>query len=126
MLIDYELLRSLVEVGAAGSFTRAARRRRVTASAISQQMKKLSGQIGRPLFERVGRTMRLTDDGAQLLASVKSHFGAIDEAVGDFVLASTRVRGVVRVAAPAPFYKYWLRPRIVQLATTNPELLLAV
>ncbi|MCG7537707.1 LysR substrate-binding domain-containing protein [Pseudoalteromonas sp. OOF1S-7] len=63
MNMDIESLRSFIACVENGSFTRAASQLHRTQSAISMQMKKLQQDVGRPLFEKSGRTLHLTQDG---------------------------------------------------------------
>lgn len=46
-----------------GSFTRAASALHVSQPALSQQIRQLEESLGVPLFDRSGRTIRLTDAG---------------------------------------------------------------
>ena len=48
-MLDLELLRSFVAVVDAGGFTRAAERVHRTQSAVSQQIKRLEDDLGRPV-----------------------------------------------------------------------------
>ncbi len=122
MLIDYDLLASFVDVARSPSFAAAARKRHVSQSAISQQMKTLEARLGAPLFERVGRRAQLTKLGERLLQSVETDFANIDRAVSDIMdPEGTEVRGVVKVGAPGPFPKRWLRSRIPKLIAQFPD-----
>ena len=60
-------LRYFVAVARAGTFTRAAEQEGVTQPALSQQVQKLEASLGVPLFERRGRSVRLTRAGERLL-----------------------------------------------------------
>jgi DNA-binding transcriptional LysR family regulator len=66
-MLDIEQLRTFVAIAEAGSFTRAGDIVHKTQSAVSMQMKRLEERIGRSVFERDGRTSRLTEDGERLL-----------------------------------------------------------
>lgn len=73
-MIDLQGLRALVAVDRGGSVAAAAERLGYTASAVSQQVKKLERDLGAPLLERRGRGVLLTErarllvsDGAELL-----------------------------------------------------------
>ncbi|RDE19377.1 LysR family transcriptional regulator [Motiliproteus coralliicola] len=72
------------------SFQQAAQELNVTHSAISHQIKKLEEELGKPLFDRLGRSIALTDEGqryfthihaalAQIEASTQSIFGEPDQ-----------------------------------------------
>lgn len=126
MLINYDLLRTFVEAAHASSFAEAAGRRRVTKSAVSQQMSALEAQLGLPLFERVGRGVRVTADGARLAAAIEGELGAIDAALERVTAAHGEVRGEVAIGAPRPFASVWLRPRVAELLARHADLRLRV
>jgi DNA-binding transcriptional LysR family regulator len=122
VLINHELLRTLLTVGTSDSFAHAAARRGVTPPAISQQIKSLEAQLGVPLFERIGRRAKLTKVGADLVAVLQQQFASVDEAVAAVIEDHKMVRGLVRIGGPRPFSTMWLRPRLVQLFRTHPDL----
>jgi DNA-binding transcriptional LysR family regulator len=122
--INQELLRTFVDVGTAKTFSEAAVRRHITPSAISQQIRTLETQLGVQLFERFGRRARLTDSGRALLTSLQKHFAGIDLAVSEVREKLGVVRGTVRIGAPGPFSRVWLRPRIIHLMQRHPDLII--
>lgn len=126
MLIDYDLLKTLLEIVETATFAEAARRRRITPSAVSQQVKALEGQLGVPLFERIGRRARLTPAGRWLVSALRPHFISIEDALTLMTDDQKQVRGPVRLGGPAPFCRMWLRPRIVKLMKEYPALTLEV
>src|SRR5690606_11689806 len=65
--LDLDQLRTFVAIIETGSFTRAAEQVFRTQSAVSMQMRRLEERIGKQLFEKDGRTNRLTTDGERLL-----------------------------------------------------------
>ncbi|WP_437799102.1 LysR family transcriptional regulator [Sorangium sp. So ce693] len=126
MLINYELLRTLLEAGVAPTFAEAARRRRVTPSAVSHQIKTLEAQLGVPLFERVGRNARLLPAGEGLVGALREAFARIDDALAAASDDHREVRGAVRIGGPGPFSRMWLRPRLARLLREHPELVIDV
>jgi DNA-binding transcriptional LysR family regulator len=115
VLINLELLRTFVVAAESPTFSAAARARFVTKSAVSQQMKTLEGQLGVPLFERVGRRVRVTAGGGDLAAVLRRELQVIDEALDAAASDQRGVRGLVRIGAPRPFSRLWLRPRLARL-----------
>jgi DNA-binding transcriptional LysR family regulator len=124
--INYELLRTFVEAGSAATFASAAARRHVTPSAVSQQIRTLETQLGLALFQRLGRRARLTDGGRALLASLQGHLGAVEQALAEARAEPGVIRGSLRIGAPGPFARVWLRPRLVALMRAYPELTIDV
>jgi DNA-binding transcriptional LysR family regulator len=124
--VDYELLRTFVAAAAARTFSEAARRRFVTVSAVSQQVKTLEVQLGVPLFDRLGRRVRLTDAGRDLQAALQTQFAHIEEALEAAASARGLVRGRLTLGAPRTFGRFWLRPRLPPLLRQHPELRVTV
>lgn len=122
MLINQELLRTFVIAAGSATFGEAARRRHVTKSAISQQIKALEAQLGLPLFERVGRHARLTEAGRGLAQTLGRCLQDIDDALEAAVAGSRGVEGEIRIGAPRPFCRAWLRPRLARLLAEHPGL----
>ncbi|WP_165251949.1 LysR family transcriptional regulator [Paludisphaera soli] len=64
--MEIQQLRMFLKVAERGSFTAAARDCGVSQPAISQQVARLEASLGRPLFERQGRQVALTEAGELL------------------------------------------------------------
>ena len=65
--MDESQLKAFVAINHHGSFTAAADSLHLTQPAISKRIAALEMQLGAPLFDRIGRTARLTETGHQLL-----------------------------------------------------------
>lgn len=65
--MDTQSLSAFLEVAESASFTRAATRLNLSQPAISKRLRALEDQIGTRLFDRVGRSVLLTDAGRALL-----------------------------------------------------------
>ena len=65
--MDESQLRAFVAIHRHGSFTAAADYLHLTQPAISKRIAALETQLGTPLFDRVGRSARMTETGHQLL-----------------------------------------------------------
>ena len=66
--MNYEHLRSFVVFAARANFTHAARELHLSQPALHVQIRKLTEAVGRPLYVRSGRGLRLTRDGERLAA----------------------------------------------------------
>ena len=66
-----ELLRSFLAVAEAGSFSAAAKTVNLTQSAVSLHIKRLEQRLGRRLFARTSRSVRLTEEGGALVPYAK-------------------------------------------------------
>ncbi len=65
--MEFHQLKYFVAVARTGSFVRAAEEEGITQPSLSQQIRKLESVLGAPLFDRLGRTIRLTRFGEALL-----------------------------------------------------------
>ena len=63
------------QVAKVGHLTRAAEQLSVSQSALSAQIRQLEVQLGRPLFDRVGRRLTLTEFGVTVLDYAEAIFG---------------------------------------------------
>ena len=66
--LDLDQLHTFITIADMGSFTKAADEVHRTQSAVSMQMRRLEDRIGKSLFEKDGRTNRLTEEGERLLS----------------------------------------------------------
>ncbi len=73
------------QVAKVGHLTRAANQLRVSQSALSAQIRQLEGYLGRPLFDRTGRGLLLTEFGTTVLDYADGIFG-----LGQELMASVR------------------------------------
>ena len=69
--IDTQFLKTFITVVDSGSMAAAARVLNITSAAIAQQIHTLEREIGVPLIIRVGRTVRMTEEGARILLRVR-------------------------------------------------------
>ena len=65
------LLKTFLAVAGEGSFAAAAPRVALTQAAVGQQMRALEAELRRPLFERQGKAVVLTDAGRELVPAVR-------------------------------------------------------
>jgi len=75
---------------------RAARYLALSPPALSRSLKLLEEAVGRPLFHRDGRRLRLTDEGRGLLLVVRRAMRSVDDAT------MRRVEPTIRIHAPPP------------------------
>src|SRR4029434_1936224 len=65
--MNLRYLKTFVDIAESGSIARAGTRLTVSQSAASRQILELEGELGVRLFDRVGRRLRLTSEGEDLL-----------------------------------------------------------
>src|ERR1035438_4832839 len=71
-------LEYLVAVAEEASFTRAAGRVHVAQPGVSAQIRRLEREFGEELFDRSGRTVRLTEVGSAVLPYARTALRAVD------------------------------------------------
>jgi DNA-binding transcriptional LysR family regulator len=116
--LDMDALRTLAAILRQGSLQRAAERVGRSQSAVSQQMRKLEGQIGEPLFRKQGRHVVLTETGELVHAYARRMLDLNDEAVR--AVRGASVEGVVRFGLPGDFAESWLPATLGQFKKAHP------
>lgn len=114
--LNYNHLRYFWTIAHEGGLARAAERLNVAPSALSVQLQKLEEQVGHPLFERLGRRLRLTEAGRMALDYADTIFQAGDEMMSSLRGQSALDRKVLRIGAlptlSRNFQLEFLRPLI--------------
>lgn len=115
-------LAALVEVAAAGSFTRAAERLGVSQPTVSGAVRALEQRVGVPLLVRAPRSVHLTPAGTALLPYAERALvlAAEAEAALDRAVASDRLR--LWVSGGEALATYVLPPAIANLRERLPSL----
>lgn len=124
MRLAPQSLRVFEVVGRHLSFTRAGEELSVTQSAVSQQVAQLEARLGRRLFERQGRVLRLTREGETLHAACRRGFALIDSAVQRIAAGDGTDR--LRLKVPPTFAMKWLMPRLPGFQVLHPQLELSL
>ena len=68
MNLSIDFLKTFIAVADTPGFTRAGRQVNRSQSAVSMQIKRLEDEVGKPLFERIGKTVKLTVEGNMLIS----------------------------------------------------------
>ena len=118
--LDIELLRTFHAASALGTLHAVAIRRHLTLGAVSQQIKRLETQLNQTLLIRSKSGVRLTLDGAQLLADssrlLEEHDALLDR------LSNHSASGMVRLGCPEEYAPYLLDSLLPRLRTTHPAI----
>ncbi|MFN7573391.1 MAG: LysR family transcriptional regulator [Betaproteobacteria bacterium] len=114
--LNYHHLRYFWAIAHENSLTRAAQKLHVSQSALSIQLRALEERLRQRLFERVGRSLQLTEAGRIALDYADSIFEAGDELVGVFKGRVSARRRRLRVGSAATL------SRNFQLALLRPLL----
>ncbi|MEZ1319642.1 transcriptional regulator CynR, partial [Pseudomonas fluorescens] len=106
------------------SFTKAAAALHVSQPALSQQVKQLEEILGAQLFDRSGRTTRLTDAGDVYLVYARRAYQELREAQSAIHDVSDLSRGSLRVAVTPTFTTYLVGPLIEAFHSRYPKITL--
>jgi len=101
-----------------GNLTHAAEAMHLTVSALSHQIRGLEQRLGRRLFERGPRGVRLTADGQRLVNRVAPHLDAIASALQPF---APRREDVLTVSVVPSMASAWLVPRLGAFLAAHPN-----
>ena len=120
MDMDWNHLHAFLQTAERGSLSAAARYMGVTQSTLSRQVSALEIELGVTLFERVGRSVLVTQGGFALLEYART----MGTAARDLALAatgtSTTVDGVVSVTATDAMAAFLLPRAIQRIAEVAP------
>ncbi|MBN9073784.1 MAG: LysR family transcriptional regulator [Rhizobiales bacterium] len=122
--LDLDQLQTFVSIADTGSFTRAAEEVHRTQSAVSMQMRRLEERLGKPLFEKDGRTNRLTEEGERLLAYARRMLRLNRETLAAFDESS--LVGHVRIGVPDDYAERFLPEIMARFSRSNPRVELSV
>ncbi len=115
-------LRVFVAAARHASFTKAARELGVTQPAVTQLVSALEDELGEALFERVGRSVRLTPAGDTLLAHAPGLLTRAREAERAVRSVSAGTAGRLSVAAGPDVATYAMPALLSKLREQAPEL----
>lgn len=93
----------------------------VSTSAVSRAVRLLEQDLGVPLFERFGRSVRLNEAGQEFLNATRNAMRVMDEAIAQ--AKGNRTRGTVRIAAGEPHVSLFLIPALPLVQRTHPGVL---
>ncbi|MEE9375619.1 MAG: LysR family transcriptional regulator, partial [Rhizobiaceae bacterium] len=117
-LLEMDLLKTLVVISETGNFSAAAEVVYRTPSAVSMQVKRMEELLGKPIFERDSRSVKLTDDGDLLLIHARRVLAMNREIVAKFITPD--VAGVVRLGAPDDAAERYLPVMLRRFADSHP------
>lgn len=108
------------------SFTKAAAALHVSQPALSQLVKQLEEELGIQLFDRTGRTTRLTDAGDAYLQYVRRAAQELQEAKRAIHDVRDMSRGSLRLAMTPTFTTYLIGPLVGAFHSLYPDITLNV
>ncbi len=112
--------RTFARLAEVRSFTKVAEELGYTQSAVTMQIKQLERELGCTLFERMGRTVRLSPEGERLVPIAHRMLQASEEAAR-IAQAPDDVRGTLRIGAIDSMLVSDLPSVLVELTRTYPN-----
>lgn len=119
--MDTQALAAFIEVADSASFTRAAERLHLSQPAISKRLKSLEDQIGQRLFDRVGRTVLLTDAGQALLPYARRVLQTVEDGRRALSQLSHTVSGRLSIGTSHHIGLHRLPPVLKRFVTDYPD-----
>src|SRR6202790_2644590 len=121
-LPDFEGLAMFANVAKEGSFAAAATAMGVSVATVSRAVTRLEERLGGRLFNRTSRRLALTDYGHTLAERASRIFADAEEAEDIAREASSRPRGLVKLAAPLSFGMRWVAPMLPEFFRRYPDI----
>lgn len=122
--MEIRLVEAFLAVAEELHFARAAERLHMAQSPLSQAVKKLEKQVGRQLFERSARTVRLTSAGNAFLPHARRILDEVDSAVRATAARVDEVYGRVRLGFSGALNHLTLPPLARALRARHPHVTL--
>ena len=119
--MEFHQLRYFCAVAELGSFSRAAEHSHVSQPSLSQQILKLEAELGARLFDRLGRSVRLTDAGKSFLPRARAVLRELAAARGDVSESKDSLSGQVSVGVIPTIAPYFLPPILAEFSKRFPE-----
>src|SRR6202166_2504088 len=124
--MELHQLRYFCAVADTGSFSRAAEHSHVAQPSLSQQILKLEDELGARLFDRLGRSVRLTDVGKAFLPRARAVLRELEAAKGDVIERKVSVVGSLTVGVIPTIAPYFLPSRLKSFTRQFPQARLTV
>ncbi|BBO70664.1 LysR family transcriptional regulator [Desulfosarcina alkanivorans] len=119
MNLQTDYLRTFIALAETRGFTRAGRQVNRSQSAVSMQIKRLEDEIGKKLFERIGKTVKLTAEGNILIKHAMRIIKEHDDAVR--ALSKPDLEGFVRFGSPEHYTIGVLPKLLARFAAAYPD-----
>ena len=119
--MEFHQLRYVCAIADTGSFSRAAERCQVAQPSLSQQVLKLEEDLGSKLFDRLGRSIRVTEAGRAFLPHARAIVEQIEAARSSVTGKNADIRGSVAVGAIPTIAPYLMPRYTAAFAKKYPE-----
>jgi LysR family hydrogen peroxide-inducible transcriptional activator len=119
--MEFTQLKYVCAIADTGSFSRAAERCHVAQPSLSQQVLKLEEDLGAKLFDRLGRSVRLTEAGRAFLPHARSILQQMEAARSGVEDKRTDLRGSVTVGVIPTIAPYMIPQCVSEFSKKHTE-----
>jgi LysR family hydrogen peroxide-inducible transcriptional activator len=119
--MELHQLKYFCAIADTGSFSRAAQQAHVSQPALSQQIAKLEDELGIQLFDRLGRSVRLTELGKTFLPRARAVLHDLESARSDIVEKKTSITGPISIGVIPTIAPYFLPPVLASFSRKYPD-----
>jgi DNA-binding transcriptional LysR family regulator len=114
---------AFVAVCDAKGFAPAARRLRISPSAVTRQVAALEDRLGVRLFQRTTRSVRVTDAGERFLVRARQFLADLNEAEESAQRERAEPQGRLSITAPMLFGRMHVAPLLTQFLARHPQII---
>lgn len=125
-MLPLQTLRVFRQAAQTQNLRAAAETLHLTHGAVSQQIRLLEQRLGLPLFDRVGRGVRLNAAGAALLHRVQQALALLEAGEREARALGDAPQRVLKVSMLPSFAQCWLLPRLARWQRAHPGWRLAI
>ncbi|NHZ69945.1 MAG: LysR family transcriptional regulator, partial [Thermotogales bacterium] len=124
--MDIAALKAFAAVADTGSFSVAAEHLFLTQPAISKRIAALEGELDTKLFDRIGRTVTLTEAGRALLPRAHNILVELEDSVRAISNLTGEVHGILRFATSHHIGLHRLPPALKRFTQQHPQVRLDI
>lgn len=118
--MELRQLEYFVRVAESGTYLAAAKGARIAQPALWRQVKELEQELGTALFERAGRNVRLTRNGATLLVEARSALSAASRLSRTAEDLRNARAGAIGISCASPHLRAFVAEAIARLRSERP------
>ncbi|TVQ56111.1 MAG: LysR family transcriptional regulator [Phycisphaerales bacterium] len=122
--MELHQLRYFVTLAETSNFSRAAKQCGIAQPSLSQQIRRLEDSLGTPLFDRLGRSIAMTEAGEALLPRARRILSEVNDAAHE--IRAEPARRELRLGAIPTMAPYLLPPLLKQFRREQPNCELTV
>ncbi len=124
-IMNTKYLTTLVTILEMGSFQKAAEKLNYTQSTVTTQIKQLEDEFSIKLFEKIGRQMKLTQAGKDILPYVETILQGAQQ-IANYGKSLSEISGVLKLAIPDSILIYNMQPFMQAFLHEAPNVQLTI